>query len=264
MNTQTSYSARNLLARTSLVTSSADATAFRIRMWTLASCLFAVALLAGCASTKVTESQRLVYEQLPKPGHIWIYDFAASPADVPAESELAGKVEAPAGSQSEEQAALGRQLGTGIAAQLVDAVRKMGLPAERGVPGTTLQVNDIVIHGYLVSIEQGSAAKRMTIGFGAGGSELTTVIEGFQMTAQGLRKLGSATTGSKGNKTPGAAVGAAGWLVTGSPIGLVVSGGMKIYGEASGSSKIEGRAKKTAEEIADRLKDRFKEEGWIN
>ena len=129
---------------------------------------------------------------------------------------------------------------------------------------TTPEVNDIVIRGYLVSIEQGSAAKRMTIGFGSGGSELATTVEGYQMTAQGLRKLGSGTLGSKGSKGPGAGVGAAGWLITGSPIGLIVGGGLKVYGEASGSAKIEGRAKATAKEIADQLKTRFKEQGWIN
>jgi hypothetical protein len=35
------------------------------------------------------------------------------------------------------------------------------------------------------------------------------------------------------------------------------------YGELSGSAKIQGRAKQTAKEIADQLKIRFKEEGWI-
>jgi len=39
---------------------------------------------------------------------------------------------------------------------------------------------------------------------------------------------------------------------------------MKVYGEASGSATIEGRAKATAKEIADALKQRFQEAGWIN
>jgi hypothetical protein len=39
---------------------------------------------------------------------------------------------------------------------------------------------------------------------------------------------------------------------------------MKVYGEASGSSKVEGRAKKTAEEIAGQLKIRFQQAGWIS
>ena len=45
---------------------------------------------------------------------------------------------------------------------------------------------------------------------------------------------------------------------------LIIGGGMKVYGEYSGSSKIEGRAKATAKEITDVLKKRFQEEGWIS
>ena len=81
----------------------------------------------------------------------------------------------------------------------------MGFPAMQVSAGVTPQVNDIVIRGYLVSVEKGSAAKRMTIGFGSGGSELTTFMEGYQMTASGLRKLGSGTIEAKGAKGPGAA-----------------------------------------------------------
>jgi hypothetical protein len=193
-----------------------------------------------------------------------VYNFASTPADVPADSALAGQGSAPEGTTTEEEAALGRELGSTIAAKLVAEINEMGLPAVQVSTPMTPQVNDIVIRGYLVSIEQGSTAKRMTLGFGAGGSELTTVIEGYQMTAGGLRKLGSATMGAEGSKGPGAALGGAAWLITGSPIGLIVGGSMKIYGEASGSARVEGRAKATAKEIAEQLKKRFEEEGWIN
>jgi hypothetical protein len=112
-------------------------------------------------------------------------------------------------------------------------------------------------------MDEGSAAKRFTIGFGSGASQVTAMVEGFQMTPQGLRKLGSGTATAGGNKTPGAAVGAATFAASGNPAGLIVSSGMKIYGEASGRSKVEGRAKQIVKEIADRLKIRFKEQGWI-
>jgi hypothetical protein len=194
---------------------------------------------------------------------IWIYDFTASASDVPADSAFA-QAAASVTPPTEEQAAIARELGIGIAAQLVNEIRAMGLLATVATPGIKPQINDIVIRGYLVSIEQGSAAKRMTIGFGSGSSELATAVEGYQMTAQGLRKLGSATVQAKGSKGPGASLGAAGWLITGSPVGLVVGGGMKIYGEASGSAKIQGRAKQTAKEIADQLKIRFEQQGWID
>ena len=38
---------------------------------------------------------------------------------------------------------------------------------------------------------------------------------------------------------------------------------MKAYGEESGSSTVEGRAKQTAKEIANELKKRFEQQGWI-
>ena len=58
-------------------------------------------------------------------------------------------------------------------------------------------------------------------------------------------------------------MGVAAFLATANPAGLIVSGAGKVYGEASGKSTIEGRAKATAKEIADLLKQRFKEQGWI-
>jgi hypothetical protein len=229
----------------------------------LVPCLLAVITVAGCASTKVASRQQLVTGRLPRPAHIWVSDFAATPSDVPADSALAGQYAAPAAPQTAEQLAMGRQLGAAIAAQLVEQIRGMGMPAERAAIGTQPQINDIVIRGYLLSIEEGSAAKRVAIGFGAGGSELRTAVEGYQMTAQGLRKLGSGTLDSGGSKTPGAALGTATFIATANPAGLIVSSGMKVYGEASGSSKVEGRAKDTAKEIAAVLKKRFQEQGWI-
>jgi len=53
-------------------------------------------------------------------------------------------------------------------------------------------------------------------------------------------------------------------LASGNPLGLIVSSGVKVYGERSGSSKIEGRAEQTAKEITDVLKTRFEQEGWIS
>jgi hypothetical protein len=52
-------------------------------------------------------------------------------------------------------------------------------------------------------------------------------------------------------------------LATESPVGLIVSGVMKIGGEATGRSKLEGRAEQTAKEIASQLQMRFEDLGWI-
>jgi hypothetical protein len=227
-------------------------------------CLLALMAAAGCASTEVTDRQRLVFEKLPRPAHIWVYDFAATPAEVPAASSLAGQHAEHATPQTAEQIELGRKLGAQIAADIVEEVRGgMGLPAKRASSSTQPEINDIVIRGYLLSVDEGSATKRVAIGFGSGASHLTTAVEGFQMTAQGLRKLGSAKLGAGGGKAPGAVLPAAVLIATANPVGLIVGGGVKAYGEYTGSSKVEGRAKATAKEITDVLKKRFQEEGWI-
>jgi len=227
-------------------------------------CLFALVVIAGCASTKISSRDELVTGKIPRPNTIWVHDFAATPADVPADSALAGQHAEHNPPQTAEQIATGRKLGAEIATQLVEQIRAMGMHAERASAETKPQIDDIVIRGYLVSFNAGSAAKRILIGFGSGASDLKVAAEGFQMTAHGLRKLGSGSTDSSGGKTPGADLGALGLIATHNPAGLIISSGMKIYGQESGRSTVEGRAKQTAKEIADVLKKRFQEQGWIN
>jgi uncharacterized protein DUF4410 len=230
----------------------------------IVSCLFALVLIAGCASTETSNRQILVNEKIPRPARIWVYDFAATPAEIPADSALAGKQLEDPTPQTPEQIATGRQVGAQIATQLVEEINGMGLLAARASSRTTPAINDLVIRGYLLSIDEGDATKRVAIGFGSGASQLSAAVEGFQVTTQGLRKLGSGNVDAGGGKTPGGAVGVAALIVTGNPVGLIVGGGAKAYGEYSGSSKIEGRAKAIAKEIADKIKPRFQQQGWIN
>ena len=264
MNNQNKNSAQGHLPPNSSMKSSANALALRKKTPVIVAGLFALAFLAGCASTKVTDQQQLVTGKLPRPDHILVYDFVATSGDVPMDSSVAGEYDEHDAPQTAEEIETGRQIGAEIAAQLVEEISDMGMPAVRAEKETMPEINDILIRGYLLTMSEGSAAKRMTIGFGSGSSKLQVAAEGYQVTAQGLRKLGSGTVDAGGGKGPGAALGAAAFIATANPAGLIVSGGMKIYGEASGKAKIEGRAKQAAKEIADHLKTRFEEQGWID
>ncbi|MFA6101607.1 MAG: DUF4410 domain-containing protein [Victivallaceae bacterium] len=239
------------------------ASSLRKSLPVLAASLVSLVLAAGCASTEFTSRERLVTEKLPRPAKIVIYDFVANPADVPQDSSVAGQTAEKAAPPTAEEIKAGQQLGAGIAAQLVQQICDMGLPAEKGSPKTKLQVNDIILRGYLVSVSQGDSTKRVVVGFGYGASELETLVEGYQMTAKGLRKLGSGKVKSVGSKSPGGAVGAVSMIANANPAGLIVGGVVKGYGEISGNSKVEGLAKSTAKVIADQLQTRFKEEDWI-
>ena len=209
-------------------------------------CLFVIVAIVGCASSTITSRQEYEGGKIARPDHIIVYDFAAPPTDVPA-----------------DQIATARQVGAEIAKVLVEDIRGMGLPAERASSQTVPQIGDLVIKGSILSINQGSAAERVAIGFGSGAAQLKAAAEGYLMTDHGLRKLGSGTADTSGGKSPGAALGVVGAVATANPAGLIISTGMKVYGEESGSSTIEGRAKDMAKEIAGVLQVKFREQGWI-
>jgi hypothetical protein len=227
------------------------------------SCVAALWLLEGCASTEVVQRKRLTRTKLARPGKILIYDFVVNQADVPSDSALSGRTAVRKKRLSPQEVKIGRTLGAIIASRLVKDINAMGIKAVRG-GRVRPRVNDIVLRGYLLSIVQGEGMKRVVVGFGYGAAELKTFVEGYQMTGRGLRKLGSAVVAAGGNKTPGGALGALTFLARANPIGLIVGLSAKGYGELSGSSKVEGMAKNTADKIAEELKKRFREEGWIN
>jgi hypothetical protein len=80
---------------------------------------FIVALLSGCASTKVTEQTPMVSPGLARPNQIWVYDFVADPAQIPAGSSISADLSAPSTPPTAEQLETGRQLGASIAKDLV-------------------------------------------------------------------------------------------------------------------------------------------------
>lgn len=221
------------------------------------------ALLWGCAGTSVTSRHAYTGPRLARPDHILVYDFAATSSDVAAGSALEGRMAPHATPQTSEQIAIGRQLGRDVARELVTEIRKMGLPAFRAEGGPRPVSGDLVLKGYLVSVDPGSQDERMLVGFGEGAAALQVAVEGYEVTRTGLRLLGSGSTAATSSKTPGLLVGAATLVATGNPVGLLVGGASKAMGESSGSETIQGQAKQTADEIASVLKARFHEQGWI-
>jgi len=226
-------------------------------------CVLMLLPLSIYASAKITDRNEIVTEEIPKPDHIWVYDLAATAADLPADSDLNKYISEHDKPQTKEQIATGREVGAEVAADLVKEIRDMGMPAARPTSETKPQINDIVIRGYLISVIEGDKKKRLAIGFGSGESELKVAVEGFQVTKDGLRKLGGGSSDSTGGKAPGASLGVVGLVAMHNPIGLIVSTGMKEHDEKTGSSIIKGRAEDTAKEIASVLKQRFEEQGWI-
>jgi len=227
------------------------------------SCLLATVVASGCSTTQVTADGRPAgLPKLAKPERILVYQFASSTADRSGSDGDDGYA-SPSTPPTSEQLEAGRQLGAEVAKRLVDEINDMGLTAVvgNGAPGP--RVGDIVIKGHFESIDEGSAVKRMAIGFGSGKAELNTVVVGYVMTEQGLKRVGGGSIDSGGGKGPGLFVPIAVTVATANPIGLIVGGAAKIEGEASGRTTIEGAGKRTADAIAERMQKRFEQEGWI-
>lgn len=220
----------------------------------------ALALASGCATTKVSPAASNA-PRIAKPDRIVVYPFAATIADLPP-AERGGYAQGSA-PMTAEQLEAGRELGAKVADRLVEQINDMGMSAVVGDRYTSLHAGDLVIRGHFASVDEGSAAQRMVIGFGAGNTDLRTVVTAYVATAGGLRRVGGGTVDSEGGKGPGLFVPAIVTAATANPVGLIVMGAAKVEGQVSGRTTIDGAAKRTADAIAERLEDRFEDEGWI-
>jgi Domain of unknown function (DUF4410) len=228
----------------------------------VAPAMLALAVLAGCASAKVTSTHPYTGAQLARPDRILVDDFGATAGDVPGDSALAAEP-TDAMPQTAQEAELGQKLGAEVAKQLALDLRDMGLPGVQAAGQAPAQPGDLVVKGFFYGVDQGSAAKRVLLGFGSGAADLRTAVEVYQATPDGLRSLAGGTTDSGSGKTPGMVAPLAVFAATANPIGLVVVGGIKAYGQLSGRTTIEGDAKRTADEIAARFKEGAEKQGWI-
>ena len=226
--------------------------------------VFGVAILAGCASSDVTSRREASGKQnFERPARIIVRDFAATPSDLPPDSAVAQLYARRSTPQSADEVRLGRKLGQRVAGELVKEILNMGMPAERAGAGPPATVGNVMIGGEFISIDEGSRLKRMLIGFGAGASELKTLVEGYLVTKDGLEPLGSAEIKAAGGKMPGMLVPVVGGAVAGEAArSAAISGAMNVVQEL-GPESMDAAAKRTAKEIAKVLKDAFRKRGWI-
>ncbi|MDD5598142.1 MAG: DUF4410 domain-containing protein [Victivallaceae bacterium] len=228
--------------------------------------LSAMVFAAGCASTKIAKGEILPERKLPRPETIWVNDFVPAPKDMKIEAGDSGNGNTdtaikPLTPEAEE---LARKLGRSISAQLVKEINAMGLKAAVAASSSKPRVNDIVLRGYLYAVDTGNTAGRIFIGLGYGASVIHTLLDGYQMTPGGLQKLSSANIEAAGEQIPGGgAMGIFAFILFRNPVGLIVAPVVQSVKEIGGGPSIEGRAENTAAKIAEVLKERFRNAGWI-
>jgi hypothetical protein len=221
------------------------------------------ALLAGCAHTSAQPVSTYSGPALAKPQRVLVVDFAVSADQVSLNRGVFESRAQPsdATAPNAEQLKLGQEVATTLSEELVKRICALGLAAERAPGGKKAEPGTMVIEGRFVSIDEGSKARRLVIGFGAGGTEVKTIAEAYVGTPSGPVLAQTFETEAKSAPTPG--------LVSGGP---AVAAGRVVVAGAIAATKVVTETKRgvaadaahTAEELAKRLGEFFVAQGWIS
>ncbi len=220
-----------------------------------------IAVGMGCASAGVTPVTKVADEStIPRPGVLLVYDFAVGANDVLIDT--LGAAFMSEGEELNEKEQTAHATANAFSVALVEQLRSEGINAQRAERGDVPPLHALVLKGQFVTIDEGSRAKRMIIGFGAGSSELRANVQAFQATQSGLRRIAEAEAEATGSKMPGMAIPVAGGAAMGNAAtSAVISGGMNIAKETRGAMNPD--AERMAKKIAERAKAFYVRQGWL-
>jgi hypothetical protein len=218
------------------------------------SCILLVALSMGCAQANSKGIQRYRGLRMPAPRGIVVYDFEPTADSVGLET---GRTVDQDG-DSEEALANRREVGRVLADVLAKELEERGIPTSQRSGTIEVPEGVMAIGGQIVTVDDGSAAKRIMIGFGSGRSRLTSLGQLYGYSKSGpIRVWEYQNTAASGAK-PG--------ILTTLPIGiavqgvtllvLLVNGGLSTMGELSSTST--ANAKRMAKEMADAVEETFR------
>jgi hypothetical protein len=144
----------------------------------------------------------------------------------------------------------------------VEDIRATGLVAERAVGTALPALNDLVIQGQFLRIDEGSKVKRFIIGFRSGATELRTQVEIFHVSANGWQPVTQFDTVAEGARFPGAGVAVAGSaaIAGAAATGAVMGTGVGVVREMRAS--IEADAQRTSLQIAAKVSDLKSLQRW--
>jgi hypothetical protein len=220
-----------------------------------------VGLAASCAKARVQNVQADSSAVLPRPGRVIVFDFDTGGSDVRVARSPARTVRRAAGLSVDDADLLAEAVADALASRVVDDVRALGFVPERAIGASPPALNDVVIQGQFLRIDEGSPVKRFVIGFGVGATELRTQVEMFQVTAEGWRPIMQFETVAQGSRFPGAGFAVAGGAAAGAAAtAAVMSSGVGAIRELRAS--IDADAQRTSEQIAKKVSELRSLQRW--
>lgn len=229
--------------------------------------ILGLVLLAGCTSS--SSQLETGNAELPRPQVVVVQDFAVMPGEVQLDPGLSGTIDETLGAnngapRTAQELQVGRQAANAMADKLVAEIRDLGLPAQRGYglpPG--LQTG-LVITGQFVAVDQGNRTERVTLGLGAGRSDVRVRVQVFDVTPQGRRLADEIEVDAKSGLQPGMAETMGVGALTGHfLVSTLVSGGLQVADESLGTSVV-ADTDRASKGIAKQLASFFGQQGWTN
>ena len=198
-----------------------------------------VAVLAGCASVSVNQGTELAVPQMPK--QIFVTGFDTT--------QGVWNVDRQGYTLSDFQLNLQQMLSAGISADVAD---KLQVPTSIvNNPMSLTSQNAWLVTGQFVRVNQGSRLLRATVGFGAGGTKLETVVRVYDL------QNGYSQTPFLTFTTEGGSGAMPGGLESVGPIGAAVKA-------AAGAAKgLTNDTKRTARMITAEISQYMYQSGWI-
>lgn len=194
-------------------------------------------LIAGCGATTVSPAFPTT-DGLPRPDRVLVYDFAATADDLQIKTGLDPAVFGGAGrdAQTQEEIQVGRAFAKALTDILAQELRSRGIEAARGTETARLGDTTVLIRGLFLRKSRSDGST--LAGFGLGDGQVRARIQIFQGAGLQLRLVGEAESATQTNLKPGS--------------------GAQVGGA------VETDARRTAAQVADKIADYYKRQGWIN
>lgn len=226
-----------------------------------------LAMAVGCAPSQV-QQENMNLKAFPKPDLILVYDFAVSPDEVQLDKGLSAELQQQYAkhkgeTRTAQEIKIGHKVADVVAEELVKNIRAQGLWAQRGFAPPHGNRQIVLIKGQFVSIDEGNRTERVTIGLGAGRTDVQANVQLYDVTHEGLKELDALRGDSKSSYKPGMAemmgVGAiAGHLLTSTVVSGAIAGGTEMT-----VATVQADGKRLADKIASELGQYFVDQGWI-
>lgn len=230
----------------------------------LAGMLGALTALAGCTSGS---SQIETGAMLPRPAVVVVQNFAVAPGEVQLDPGLSGTIDetltgANAPPRTARELQVGRQAASALADKLVVEIRDLGIPAQRGTAMPADTKNGLLVTGQFVSLDQGNRTERVTLGLGAGRSDVRVRAQVFDVGPTGRKLVEEIEVDAKSGLQPGMAETMGAGAIAGHfVVSTLASGGLQAVDESVGASVV-ADADRAAKGIAKQLASFFAEQGW--